>query len=42
MKKAGNFPAVDGPGPYDQPNRNIVSVDYIICDYPKKINKNKL
>ena len=38
-KIAGNFPAVDGPGSYDQPNRNYVSVTVIICEKVRKINK---
>jgi len=38
-KIAGNFPAVDGPGSYDQPNRNSVSVTVIICEKVRKINK---
>ena len=35
-KIAGNFPAVDGPGSYDQPNRNFVSVTVIICEKVRK------
>ncbi len=38
-KIAGNFPAVDGPGSCDQPNRNFVSVTLIICEKLRKINK---
>ncbi len=38
-KIAGNFPAVDGPGSYDQPNRNFVSITAVICEKVRKINK---